>query len=146
MVAGTGKRGRTNALIVVSPNGAFWFEEFKGNLNSAIFIEMLGRLMKSRRRKVHLVLDSHPAHVSRMTAAAIGAYGGKLEVHFLPGYSPELNPVEYVNNYVKATGPRKRLPGSVTELSEIVQSVLGSLARTRCRVKSFFGHRELKYI
>lgn len=145
-VAATGKRGRVNSAVAVSPSGAFWHDEFDANLDSDMFCELLDRLMATRRRPVILILDSHPAHASKRTAAHIASYGSKLEAVFLPGYSPELNPVEYVNHYAKAEGPRKRLPENRGHLRQIVADVLSSLKGQLGRVRAFFRHPDLAYI
>jgi len=141
-----GKRARTNTSVAMSPGGAFWFEEFAGNLNSEKFCGLLDRFMRSRKGKVVLVLDQHPAHVSKATTKHIESYGDRLRVEFLPGYAPELNPVEYVNHYAKAEGPRKNPPLDKHELSAIVNEVLGCLKGACKRVKRFFEHPELNYI
>lgn len=142
----TGKRGRTNSVIAMSTQGAFWFEEFSENLNSGKFCELLDRFMKTRRKKVILIMDRHPTHVSKATTEHIKLYGDKLDVQFLPGYAPELNPVEYVNHYAKKESPRKRLPENKQQLSKIVCETLESLKGAFRKVKRFFEHRELEYI
>jgi transposase len=145
-VSATGKRGRTNSAIAISPNGAFWFEEYTQNLNSEMFCDLLDRFMETRRGKVILIIDSHPAHVSKRTTEHIATYGDRLRVEFLPGYAPELNPVEYVNHFAKAQGPRKQLPDSVNALRAIVDSTLGQLKGKFGAVKAFFNHPALSYI
>jgi transposase len=142
----TGKRARTNSAIAMSINGAFWFEEFDGNLNSDRFCEILDRFMKTRRGNVVLIMDKHPTHTSKATNEHIDKYGSRLKVEPLPGYSPELNPVEYVNHYAKANGPRKQLPLDKFDLSKIVQRTLGALKGAIQMVKSFFNHEKLDYI
>jgi len=142
----TGKRGRTNGIIAMSLTGAFWYEEFGGNLNSERFCELLDQFMKTRRKKVVLITDRHPTHTSKATTEHINNMGHRLTVHFLPSYSPELNPVEYVNHFVKKTGPRKKLPRDKIHLSEIVQRSLGSLKGAFGKIKRFFKHKELDYI
>ena len=146
VVESTGKKSRTNSIVAASPNGAFWYEEFEGNLNSAKFCELLDRFLESRKRKVFLIVDNHPAHVSKATTEHLSRLKDKLSVHFLPGYSPELNPVEYINHYAKKEGPRKRIPKSKDELSRIVHQTLGSLKGAFKKVKSFFNHPELAYL
>ena len=144
-VESTGKRGRTNSIVAISPNGAFWYEEFEGNLNSAKFCELLDRFLKGRKRKVFLVMDRHPAHTSKATTDHIAGLKN-LSVHFLPGYSPELNPVEYVNHYAKKEGPRKHLPKNKGELSKLLHQTLGGLNGAFKKVRNFFKHPELDYI
>jgi transposase len=53
------------------------------------------------------VLDSLPAHKARVVQDYVVSTNGKLELHFLPGYAPELNPDELVWSYVKRTGTAK---------------------------------------
>ena len=142
----TGKRGRTNSAIAISPTGAFWFEEFPENLNSEVFCGLLDRFMATRRGKVVLITDSHPGHTSKRTTEHIASYGDRLRVEFLPGYAPELNPVEYVNHYAKTQGPRKQLPDSLNALRALVDSTLGQLKGQFASVKAFFKHPALKYI
>ncbi len=91
-------------------------------------------------------MDKHPTHTSKATTEHIDSFGHRLTVHFLPGYSPELNPVEYVNHFAKATGPRTQLPRDKIELSEIVQQTLGSLVGAIKKVKNFFDHKELEFM
>lgn len=146
VVEATGKRGRTNSAVAISAQGAFWYEEFQSNLNSELFCELLDRFMATRRRKVILVIDSHPAHVSAFSRAHMASYGEKLQVEFLPGYSPELNPVEYVNHYVKKQGPRRQIPKDKKDLSKIVTSTLDSLKGAYGQLKAFFEHKQLEYI
>lgn len=146
VVEATGKRGRTNSAIAMSATGAFWYEEFQQNLNSEKFCELLDRFLKTRRRKVILVMDSHPTHVSKATKEHIEKHSQRLHVEFLPGYAPELNPVEYVNHYVKKQGPRKQIPKDRDDLSRIITSTLDSLKGAFSKVKAFFKHPELSYI
>jgi len=146
VVEATGKRGRTNSAIAMSPHGAFWYEEFESNLNSKQFCDLLERFMRARNRKVILIIDSHPAHTSKATRAHFEEFGDRLSVEYLPGYAPELNPVEYVNHYVKKEGPRKQIPEDRNHLSEIVTDTLAGLKGAFGKVKAFFRHPELSYI
>ena len=91
-------------------------------------------------------MDRHPAHTSNATNEFFDNNEHRLEVKYLPAYSPELNPVEYVNHFAKTTGPRKQLPLNKFHLSEIVHEVLGSLKGAFKQVKSYFKHEELEYI
>lgn len=139
----TGKRSRTNSAIAISMNGAFWCTQFNGNMNSDKFCEILDEFMETRKRDVIIIMDKHPTHTSKRTKMHFASYGSKLTVHMLPGYSPELNPVEYVNNYVKKIGPRKILPKDIDDLVEIVDCTLSKLRGAYKLVKSFFNHKKL---
>ncbi|MEV0591185.1 transposase [Nonomuraea cavernae] len=43
-----------------------------------------------------LILDGHPVHRSAETKAFVKSTKGRLSIFFLPPYSPELNPDEWV--------------------------------------------------
>ena len=64
--------------------------------------------MRGRKRPVFLVLDGHPSHRAKMISTYVKELKGRLELHFLPGYAPELNPAEFVWNYVKNEGVSKK--------------------------------------
>jgi putative transposase len=64
--------------------------------NSTLFVSLLDELRRTYRRAatLHLVLDNYIIHKSRQTLRALAAMHGKIELHFLPPYSPEHNPIE----------------------------------------------------
>jgi putative transposase len=63
---------------------------------SGLFIDLLGVLQGAyrRARRIHLVLDNYIIHKSRVTRAALERFDGRIQLHFLPPYSPEHNPIE----------------------------------------------------
>jgi hypothetical protein len=85
-----------------------------------VFIDFLGRLLRDcGGRKVHLIVDGHPAHRARLVSAWVGRHADQIELHFLPGYSPELNPVELLNHDVK---PTRRVGGVPVRRASFVLS------------------------
>jgi transposase len=72
-----------------------------------MFIAKLKAFMRNRKRPVFLVLDGHPAHRAKIVAAYVQSLKGRLELHFLPGYAPDLNPDEFVWNYLRQNGVTK---------------------------------------
>ena len=65
----------------------------------------LDRLIGHFARKVHLIVDGHSAHRSRKVRAWLADHPDRIELHFLPAYSPELNPDELVNADLKRSLP-----------------------------------------
>ena len=61
-------------------------------------------MMRRRMKPVHLVIDSLPAHKTARVNAYVASTNGRLTLHFLPGYAPELNPDELVWSHMKRTG------------------------------------------
>ena len=77
------------------------FRLFVGSFNGPVFIDFLGRLLRDcGGQKVHLIVDGHPVHRAKLVSAWVGRHADRIELHFLPGYSPELNPVELLNHDV----------------------------------------------
>ena len=77
-----GQRQSFSAASAVNANGAFWFCTYDGALNAELFIELLQQMMKYRRKPVHLVLDSLPAHKKATRARLCGSDGGPTDLAF----------------------------------------------------------------
>ena len=97
--------------------------------------------MRRRRGRVFLVLDGHPAHIARIVSDYVRSLRGDLELHFLPGYAPELNPDEFVWNHLKTQGVSKKPLRHDESLRSRVQSAClrSSLAQRSCG--PFFVHQ-----
>src|SRR5918995_30788 len=109
VIKGTGKRFRVNMISAVSNAGMLRFRLFTGSFTAAVFIEFLRRLLRDcGGRKVHLIVDGHPVHRAKLVSAWVGRHAERIQLHFLPGYSPELNPVELLNQDVKANAAGRR--------------------------------------
>jgi transposase len=101
------------------------FRLFVGSFNGPVFIDFLGRLLRDcGGQKVHLIVDGHPVHRAKLVSAWVGRHADRIELHFLPGYSPELNPVELLNHDVKANAAGRRPPRSASELRKELHGYL----------------------
>ena len=141
-----GQRQSISAASAVHANGAFWFCTYEGALNAERFIELLQKLMKYRRKPVHLVLDSLPAHKKANVRDYVAATNGKLTLHFLPGYAPDLNPDELVWSHVKRTGTARRPLQHGEKLRDKIQQQLARLQQMPHVVRSFFQAPSVAYI
>ena len=70
-------------------------------MNAKLFIRFLKRLVKSSDRKVFLIVDNLRAHKAKVVQSWLGEHEDEIEVHYLPAYSPDLNPDEFLNNTIK---------------------------------------------
>lgn len=141
-----GIRQSVSAASAVNSKGAFWFATYKGGMSAELFVTMLKHIMKGRRKPLFLVLDSLPAHRARMVRDYVETTNGKLELHFLPGYAPELNPDELVWNYVKRTGTAKRPLASGEALQDRIEADLLAVQSNRALIRSFFNAPSVAYI
>jgi transposase len=135
-VATPGERNSINAICAVAANGSFWYDVYRHNLNGTQFVEELKKLMRYRRKPLFVILDSHPGHRAKMVRDYVQSCEGKLELHFLPGYAPDLNPAEYVWNHVKSEGPRKVPLRQGESLGESISALLAKLSSEKYTIKN----------
>ena len=101
-------------------------------------------LRHSQCKFVHLVLDSLPAHKTALVNASVASTNGRLTLHFLPGYAPELNPDELA--HMKRTGVARNPLRKGEKLNEKVEAQLADIRRTPHLVRSFFRAPDVVYI
>ena len=141
-----GTRQSVSAASAVNAKGAFWFATYKGGMSAELFVAMLGQLMRHRKKPLFLILDSLPAHKAKVVQNYVKSTGGKLELYFLPGYAPELNPDELVWNYIKRTGTAKRPLIQGQRLQDRIEADLLLLQSNPALVRSFFRAPDVAYI
>jgi transposase len=142
----TGKRFRVNMLSAISNAGMLRFRLFVGSFNGPVFIDFLRRLLRDcGGRRVHLIVDGHPVHHAKLVSAWVGRHAEQIELHFLPGYSPELNPVELLNHDVKANAAGRRRPRSAGELRDELHGYLRRRQRQPAVLVRFFDHPTTRY-
>ena len=146
VIARPGQRQSIFAASAVNAKGGFWFATYQGALNAELFIELLKRMMKGRKSPVHLVVDGLPAHKKLNVRQYIASTNGKLTMHVLPGYAPDLNPDELVWSYVKRTGVARNPLRAGEKLEIRIDGQLREMQNDRRLVRSFFGTPSVAYI
>ncbi len=145
-VKNTGARHSVNMISVVSAKGALLFAVYEGSTTAAVFIDSCKRLLHDSPGPVYLIVDGHPAHRATATREFAASAEGQLRLFFLPGYSPGLNPDEWVWKNVKHDRIGKT---GVTSKEDLKSKVIGALRRLRKRpalVRAFFADPHLHYI
>jgi transposase len=146
VVSVPGQRQRISAASAISAKGAFWFATYAGGLTGERFVTVLRRLLRGRRKPLHLILDGLPAHKTKAVTQYVADLDGKLTLHYLPGYAPDLNPDELVWSYAKRTGNARRPLQKGEKLDERVTRQLAEIGRRPVLVRSFFKHPSVAYI
>ncbi len=146
VVAVPGQRQSISAASAVSAKGAFWFATYAGALTGPLFVDLLRRMLRGRRNPLHLILDGLPAHKALALKHYVAELDGKLTVHYLPGYAPDLNPDELVWSHAKRTGNARRPLQKGERLAERITAQLAEMARRPALVRSFFRHPSVAYI
>ena len=145
-VKNTGARYSVNMISVVSAKGALRFAVYEGNTSAATFIGFCKRLLHDAPGPVYLIVDGHPAHRATATKQFAASTQGRLKLFFLPGYSPGLNPDEWVWKNVKHDRIGKT---GVTSKQDLKARAIGALRRLQKRprlVRAFFADPHLRYI
>jgi transposase len=141
-----GQRQSVSAASAVNSKGGFWFAVYSGALDGQLFAQLLRQMMKGRRKPLHLVLDGLPAHKTKLVREYVDSLKGKLTLHFLPGYAPDLNLDELVWSHAKRTGVARGPLRAGEKLAERVHEQLQDIAARPQLVRSFFGHPSVAYI
>ncbi len=145
VIPGTGQRFRCNMMSAITNRGELSFMVFKENFTVAVFIKFVRRLLRLRQRKVLLILDRHPVHLSAAVTGWLARHADRLELFLLPGYSPDLNPDEFLNQDVKSNALGRQRPATRAELIDGVRSYLRSTQRQPAIVKSYFHADSVRY-
>lgn len=141
-----GQRQSISAASAVNSKGAFWFATYQGALSGELFVELLRSLMYRRKKPLHLIVDGLPAHKKAVVKQYVQSLEGRLQLHFLPGYAPDLNPDELVWSHAKRTGvPRNPLKAGET-MQQRVNDQLKSIEKNPALVRAFFKHPSVAYI
>src|ERR1035441_9663289 len=145
VVVTSGQRQSINVISAVNARGEFWAATYTGKLNAEAFVAFLENFMKGRSGKVFLVLDGHPAHKAKMVKKYVESLDGRLELHPLPTYAPDLNPDEFVWSYMKNNGVSKKPLKKDESLRKRVEEDLINIQFNRPLVRSFFGAKSVAY-
>jgi transposase len=141
-----GQRQTISAASAVNAKGGFWYCTYEGGLTAELFVRLLRQLMRYRVRPVHLVVDGLPAHKTRLVKDYVASTEGRLTLHFLPGYAPDLNPDELVWSYVKRTGVARKPLRKGEKLREKIDAQLAAIKQAPALVRSFFLTPSVAYI
>jgi transposase len=146
IVRTTGTRHSINMISAVTAQGAMHFTTFTGKMNADVFITYCRNLLHDDGGIVFLIIDGHPVHRSRAVKEFAASTKGRLRLFFLPPYSPELNPDEWVWKNVKHDRVGKTAITSFDDLRDKAESALLRLQRLPELVRAFFSDPCLSYI
>jgi len=89
-------------ISAITNQGKVRFQVYDGSKNAKQLIGFMKRLIKDTKRKVFLILDKLCVPHVKGVKAWLAEHEELIEMFYLPAYSPELNPDEYLNCDLKA--------------------------------------------
>lgn len=141
-----GQRQSISAASAVNSKGGFWFATYQGAMDGPVFVQLLKKMMYGRKKAVHLVVDGLPAHKRLMVKEYVHSTQGKLTMHFLPGYAPDLNPDELVWSHAKRSAAKRGPLKTGEKMQERVDEELARIKENPALVRQFFKHPTVAYI
>ncbi|HET6478568.1 MAG TPA: IS630 family transposase [Actinoplanes sp.] len=144
VVPKTGKRFGVNVMAAISNKGELYFTCYRGSFNGPVFLAYLKRLVRQVDRKIHLIVDRHPVHRRVSVRDWLAENVASIEMHLMPGYAPELNPVELLNGDIKRPVSQAN-PGTVAELTAAATAHLRRRQNQPNVVKALFRKPEVRY-
>jgi transposase len=145
VIPGTGKRFSCNMISAITNRGELSFMIFKQRFTAAVFIVFLTRLLRLVNRRVYLIVDGHPVHKAAKVSRWVEARSKRIRLIYLPGYSPELNPDEMLNNDVKSNAVGRRRPRDQPEMLADVRGYLRGTQRRPEIVRGYFQEKHVRY-
>jgi transposase len=136
----TARKHRVNMMSAVTNHGQVRFMFYKDSMNSKRLIIFMKRLIKDAGRKVFLILDNLKVHHSAAVTGWLEKHKEEIELFYLPSYSPELNPDEYLNNSLKGRVHSGERAQNAKQFESKARKHMRSLQNNRTNVKKFFKH------
>ena len=132
-------------VSAIDNSGHLAFKMFEGKFNGTMFIDFMRRLIRQTGHKVFLIVDNLKAHKSEAVMKWVKKHASSIRLFFLPKYSPDLNPDEYLNNDVKSNAVGRRRARDEADLKANVSAYLRSTQKRPDVVKRFFKEPHVKY-
>lgn len=139
------KKLSMNMISTVTNQGKVRFMTYTGTMNSDLLIDFLKRLIKDSNKKVFLVVDNLRVHHSKILKEWLLENKDKIEIFYLPSYSPDRNPDEYLNCDLKNGLSSKVAPKNMEQLKKNIKSQMLIIQRNPDRVINYFRHDSIKY-
>lgn len=140
-----GKKERINMISTVTKLGKIRFMFYEGSMNHQELIKFLRRLIKDTDKKVYLILDNLRVHHAKKVKAWVAKRPTEIELHYLPSYSPDLNPDEYLNRDLKAELARRPSSRRDGQFKAQAKTQMRRLQKSPSRVKKYFNSSSIQY-
>jgi transposase len=145
VIRATGQRFGCNMISAITNKGALAFMVFQGKFKAPVFVEFMKRLLKQIDGRIYLIVDGHPVHKSGAATRFAANHSSRLRLIRMPGYCPELNPDELLNQDVKTNGLGKSRPTNRTELMATVRSHLYRRQKQPQVITNLFREKHVRY-
>jgi transposase len=140
-----GSRFSVNMISTITNQGQVRWMIYDGKMNAAVFIVFLTQLIAGASKKVFLIVDHLSVHEAKAVEEWLADKKDQIEVFYLPKYSPERNPDEYLNCDLKGNINTDGMPKDREELKGKLSRFMQKLSELPHRVASYFKHKFIQY-
>ena len=145
IVKSTAKRLSFNMISAITNQGTVRFMTYDETMTVKVLLKFFKRLIKDAKRKVFLILDNLKVHHAHLVRDWLERHKDEIEVYYLPSYSPEMNPDEYLNGdlkyHIRSAAPARNM----SQLKKTVVGHMRKLQKYPERIRSYFKHRNIAY-
>ena len=145
VVRANAARQGLSVISTVTNKGQMRWKVFAGALNAKILIRFLERLTSGQKQKIFLILDNLRVHHSKLVREWLEANTDKIEVFYLPSYSPKLNRDELLNADHKQRVTSAAPARNKIALTRTAIGALRSIQKQPQRVERYFSQKDVRY-
>jgi transposase len=117
---------------------SFYFRLYEGTVKSPQVVEFLTHLMRHIPGKLLVIWDRLQQHRSHLVRDFVLEQRGRIQLEFMPGYAPELNPAEYIWGHLKQHELPNLCAKDLTQLSDFARRALKRMRRRPTLVRAFW--------
>jgi transposase len=140
-----GTRQKLSMIATVTNQGKARWMIIDEAFDAEKLIEFLRALIKDASKKVFLILDNLRVHHSKLVKAWVAERKDRIELFYLPSYSPQLNPEERLNADLKQEMGKRVPVRTKAKLREAANEHMLMLEKTPERVIGYFQDRRVRY-
>ncbi|GHV43546.1 hypothetical protein FACS1894187_25830 [Synergistales bacterium] len=139
------KKERVNMISALTNQGKLRFMLYLETMTAVLLIMFLQRLIREAGHKIYVIMDNLRVHHSKKFEKWLKANKERIKVYYLPPYSPELNPDEYLNGNLKKSVHSGISPRTKAEIKRKTRRFMQTQQRAPDRVKKLFEHKRVYY-
>ena len=132
-------------ISAVSQQGLVQFSLHDGAVDTERFIGFLSALVHDTPPKVFLIVDNLAVHRASRVRQWVEDHRDRIELFYLPPYSPQMNPDEWLNRDLKTELRLRPATQDRNALKAMACRFLQTLKQTPQRIRHYFDNEHLAY-
>jgi transposase len=132
-------------ISAITNTGKSMFALYDESINVDRFIDFMQKVIDSNNKKIYLIVDNLRVHHAKRVSAWIEEHNKQIAIFYLPPYSPEFNPDEYLNQDYKRNANKHYIPTNQKELRDNTLNHMIALQNNPQKIANFFKHPSVNY-